>query len=422
MKLVLKNVGKVQNAAVEINGITVIAGENDTGKSTVGKALFSVFNSFYNIDRKIMSERANSIDNQLFAVSKDFRSGWFFLTDYSELTKEIISLVKQKKSEEELRKKISDIISEYNKKKSNTLSQDAIDGCAERIARSLLIPDEEILKTVLQKNMDAEFRGQIGNVFYEAESLIRLVIQNENVEVKFLNNKIADLRNPIRLGTETIYMDDPFVLDELTGSESRNWTRMQNYLDHRAHLEKCLTSVSDKHNVVDEIVANKKLEQIYQTISTVCEGDVVDEKHDSVGYHIGNQRLEVRNMSTGLKTFAILKRLLTNGCIEMNGTIILDEPEIHLHPEWQLVFAELIVLLHKEFGLHILLNTHSPYFLNAIEVYAAKYQVTDKCKYYMMQSTGKTSEIEDVSDNIEKIYRKLARPLQELENQRYRYE
>lgn len=192
MKLVLKNVGKVQNAAVEINGITVIAGENDTGKSTVGKALFSVFNSFYNIDRKIMSERANSIDNQLFAVSKDFRSGWFFLTDYSELTKEIISLVKQKKSEEELRKKISDIISEYNKKKSNTLSQDAIDGCAERIARSLLIPDEEILKTVLQKNMDAEFRGQIGNVFYEAESLIRLVIQNENVEVKFLNNKIAD--------------------------------------------------------------------------------------------------------------------------------------------------------------------------------------------------------------------------------------
>ena len=48
MKLVLKNIGKVQNATVEINGITVIAGENDTGKSTVGKALFSVFNGFYN--------------------------------------------------------------------------------------------------------------------------------------------------------------------------------------------------------------------------------------------------------------------------------------------------------------------------------------------------------------------------------------
>ncbi len=33
----------------------------------------------------------------------------------------------------------------------------------------------------------------------------------------------------------------------------------------------------------------------------------------------------------GLKTFVILKMLLTSGVIERNGTIILDEPEIHLH-------------------------------------------------------------------------------------------
>ena len=65
MKLVLKNIGKVQNATVEINGITVIAGENDTGKSTVGKALFSVFNGFYNIDKEIISEREKSIEGQL---------------------------------------------------------------------------------------------------------------------------------------------------------------------------------------------------------------------------------------------------------------------------------------------------------------------------------------------------------------------
>ena len=46
MKLTLKNIGKIGTASVEINGITVIAGENNTGKSTVGRALFAVFNSF----------------------------------------------------------------------------------------------------------------------------------------------------------------------------------------------------------------------------------------------------------------------------------------------------------------------------------------------------------------------------------------
>ena len=57
MKLTLKNIGKVGKASVEINGITVIAGENNTGKSTVGRALFSVFNSFCNVQSQIKYER-----------------------------------------------------------------------------------------------------------------------------------------------------------------------------------------------------------------------------------------------------------------------------------------------------------------------------------------------------------------------------
>jgi predicted ATPase len=63
MKIDLKNIGKIRDAAVELNGITVIAGENNTGKSTVGKALFSVFNSFYNIDNQIFDERVSNIES-----------------------------------------------------------------------------------------------------------------------------------------------------------------------------------------------------------------------------------------------------------------------------------------------------------------------------------------------------------------------
>ena len=49
MKLIIKNIGKLKNAEVEINGITVITGENNTGKSTVGKVLWSIFSSFYKV-------------------------------------------------------------------------------------------------------------------------------------------------------------------------------------------------------------------------------------------------------------------------------------------------------------------------------------------------------------------------------------
>ena len=36
MEIYLENIGKVKQARIKINGIT--AGENDTGKSTIGKA------------------------------------------------------------------------------------------------------------------------------------------------------------------------------------------------------------------------------------------------------------------------------------------------------------------------------------------------------------------------------------------------
>ena len=61
MKLTINNIGKLKNAEVEINGITVIAGENNTGKSTVGKVLWSIFNSFYNISAKILDKKEEEI-------------------------------------------------------------------------------------------------------------------------------------------------------------------------------------------------------------------------------------------------------------------------------------------------------------------------------------------------------------------------
>ena len=53
MEIYLENIGKVKQAQIKINGITVIAGENDTGKSTIGKALFSMFHGFYHLEEKI---------------------------------------------------------------------------------------------------------------------------------------------------------------------------------------------------------------------------------------------------------------------------------------------------------------------------------------------------------------------------------
>ena len=61
MLLKIDGIGKIQNATIELQGITVIAGENNTGKSTFGKVLYCMFNAFYDSEKTIYNERFNSI-------------------------------------------------------------------------------------------------------------------------------------------------------------------------------------------------------------------------------------------------------------------------------------------------------------------------------------------------------------------------
>lgn len=418
MKLSLKNIGKIETASVEINGITVIAGENNTGKSTVGRALFAVFNSFYNIQKQIESERVQNIENLIDMMYRNVTNRYTRRFDSGEIAQKIVAQIYLYKDDTEAVKDIIvKTILQYDENFEKHINDNSIDEYIVRIKDGLNVADPDIFKSVLEKKLDAEFAGEVNNIFTDKTGEIVLSIKDTNIIVTIEDNAVKSVVGKIDLHTQTVYIDDPFVIDEVRYTYGID----NSSLDHRGYLREKLNKENNA-NLIDEIIASNKLDNIYRKISTVISGDIVKNKRSGLGYQRKNidKVLDVKNLSTGFKTFAILKTLLMNGTIEYNGTIILDEPEIHLHPEWQLLFAELIVLIQKEFGVPILLNTHSPYFLNAIEVYAVKYGINDRCKYYLASSQDDISTIGDVTNNIELIYSKLARPLQELENERGR--
>lgn len=70
MKLSVRNIGKLKSAEIDIAGITVVAGENNTGKSTLGKALFAVFNGFHDPEKQVKGSKERSMETALapFAV------------------------------------------------------------------------------------------------------------------------------------------------------------------------------------------------------------------------------------------------------------------------------------------------------------------------------------------------------------------
>ena len=97
--------------------------------------------------------------------------------------------------------------------------------------------------------------------------------------------------------------------------------------------------------------------------------------------------------------------------------LVLDEPETHIHPRWQLRFAELLVEFAAD-GKNILLTSHSPYFIEAIKVFSDRHKLGDKTAFYLSEKTksGSTSHIKEVTHDITPIFELFAEPYETLED------
>ena len=115
----------------------------------------------------------------------------------------------------------------------------------------------------------------------------------------------------------------------------------------------------------------------------------------------------------------LLESLISLGMLTTDSILILDEPEINLHPEWQLLYAQIIVELQKALGIKILLTTHSPYFLKAIQSYALQEKSIGKCKFYLAENIDDDTEITDFTKNTNVLFRTLAEPLRKLKQMEY---
>lgn len=422
MKITLENIAKVKKADVDIEGITVIAGENNTGKSTVGKALYSVCNGLYHIEDQIKNERITTVSNLLdilYIRKHNKRSRYYERTKTAE---KILEYNQEKDKTNFIKEGVLDFLFDYGT--ANTaFDESGIDDSVAKIEEILAVSDKEILNRVVTTKLYIEFNGQLSNIYSDEIGEISLVDKSNIVKIPIEKNVVRDVLSPYSLQTEAVYIDDPFVLDdaELYAPSLLRDAELRKKGNHRDLISCKLMQSENKVTTIDEILADKRLEKIHTRINSVCDGNIVTAKRQGIGYRKKDSDaiLDIKNISTGLKTFVILKTLLLNGTLEEKGTVILDEPEIHLHPQWQLLFAELIVLIQKEFNMNVLINTHSPYFLQAIETYAAKYEIADKCKYYLAHLDGDMAVIDDVSDSTEAIYKLLAKPFQDLENVRY---
>ena len=162
MRLILENVGKVQEADIKLDGITLIAGENNTGKSTVGKMLFCIFESFYKIERQISQERINTIGRHIvnFYHETFNRAGRKY--SVHDLAAEFVHNKEQYVGDSRIIRKAIENFFENREINFDAIAyQDTLEQLADKIYSVLFIEDTEIRKAILQRTLDSEFGMKI---------------------------------------------------------------------------------------------------------------------------------------------------------------------------------------------------------------------------------------------------------------------
>jgi len=430
MKLGIENFAKIKNADIIIDGITVIAGENNTGKSTVGKILFSFFNALNNIEDKISGERMSEIEKTNRLILRKYISSLDI--SRSVITNNVINLSRrirlQLKEMTDENVTISDdkireiVVRNLNKSvlKSERLDEwsDMIDEMVRNISEILLLPEETIIREVISRYFNLVFHAQMNSLVdhQSDDAVLNLEIKGKTEKLFFSNNECKHFTNELNIIHKAIYIDNPFIIDELSGYNDLN---PMNELLKDLLIEDTGDGVLD--GVIETVRAKEKLSDIYKTLQSIVDGEIIFSQDEE--FYLKNSNFDepivFHNLSAGLKSFVILKMLIEKGCLKEKDVVILDEPEIHLHPQWQIAYAELIVLLQKHFDLSVIVTTHSPYFLDAINLFSCKYGIDDKVNYYLSSNVNDAVHMDLVTGNIDLIYKKMASPIQALDTLRY---
>ena len=123
------------------------------------------------------------------------------------------------------------------------------------------------------------------------------------------------------------------------------------------------------------------------------------------------------SVASGIKSFGVLLRLLQTDSISTSKMLVLDEPEIHLHPEWQISFCQFIVELVAK-GIPIVVSSHSPYFIQGLRYFAAAKGIEKDVVYYMAEQNqdSRLSSFKDVTNDLNQVFTLLAAPLRDIMN------
>ena len=414
-KLKIENFGPINKADLDISKINIIAGKNASGKTTMSKLIYCILTAFSTDGEYLAYESMKDRFNSLIEESLKIH--------YSETTKITDILSIQIDLARENNSNMKTIEESYDKLES--IIESAEDFENKKYILSMIKNDRKTLKGISSPEFNHDllfnlFRNEFGGdeqiLDNYNDSMIK-IYNNENNPFEYkikIENAInitlkSELKN-LTTNREAIYIETPYFLDFHHLINETRFFRQIPY--HQLLLSNKLNDQSRKNDILDE-KHNAPIINFQNKLNKLVNGSLKKNGNDLFAFKQNGKSFDLQNTSTGLKSIGILQLLLENRKLKENSYLIMDEPEVHLHPEWQVKLARILVLLVKDLNVNLFINSHSPQFIEAIEVYSIKYSLRDETNFYL---TKKDENIEKYNvekieyDNLYEIYNNLGDP------------
>lgn len=416
MKLHIENFAKISSTDLEFDGLTVVAGDNNTGKSTVGKVLYAIFRALSQLDKRVFRDRIQTIQRafrQTTNLKLDDERAERLLSGSAPLEQIYDEARKDRSSYDEWGLLFMEAVG--NKKLSDFAKEDIL----KAIHQAKTTGNEIIAAKLAYQVLDCVFHHQILPLRRtDLPAKLVLTVKGVDTEISIQGKNISflngtDLIKKVRL----ISSPDVLSLMNIRGIESDSV--FQRVFD-KYTLELAQELIKEPSlSVTEQESIKNRLAKIFEALSKVMVGEITHDKdRDLAVLEHGNEiPTKMENLSMGMKFFVLLHMMLRQGVLQDRDILILDEPENHLHPEWQVVYAHVLVLLQKEFRLSVLVTSHSQFFVNALQRFAISEGIMADTHFYMSKmddSNPGLCTFSDVTNNAGQIFRSFNRAYDKL--------
>ena len=450
-ELNIRNIGNLENVDISIDRFTVLAGPNNSGKSFVSKTLYSVVSSlsedvveryFLNIARLVtraylyfeseidfsFSESDSNPHPEIFDVLGD-------LENYVAGTR-IRSKVEIETATShfaQLMETITDLVgSAYP---HDDRSKSKLRNCVHSIEemKGWIIDQEAsaIVERAISEELKRRFINnfQVPNFSHMQQSLSQPSVVNIDKIGEFnyfdgdFNSNVTKPWPASPHGFSTIvYLESPIYLKLMKVLDQPSF-----HFHYPLGMGEC-PRISGVPGYFLELADMLRFRRVGEMAFPDIYGKLVSDE-------IMGGRLQIANDGTiffedsgndfpmpitalDITNIGVLALLIERKILNNESLLIVDEPEAHLHPAWQVVMAESLFELARN-GVHVVISTNSPEILKWLQVHIKKHS-EDKEFVALNQfpisnpSLSDSAEHLDFEGRLAGIMEELSRPYADL--------